>query len=62
MCSDASLLSDSIRVRPDHLKKLVSMVGACLITEHETQTQYIVLKFPLSSFNMNYVAPPKKKK
>ena len=49
-------------MRPDHLKKLVSMVGACLVTEHETQTQYIVLKFPLSSFNMNYVAPPKKKK
>jgi len=57
---DASLLTESIRVRPDHLKKLVSMVGAHLVSDSITQSQFIVLKLPLATFQTNYV-PMKKK-
>ena len=56
---DASLLTESIRVRPDHLKKLVSMVGAHLVSDSVTQSQFIVLKLPLASFQMNYVGKKK---
>ena len=63
---DASVLTKSIRVRPDHLKKLVSfnsvsyyfltlslqvsMVGAHLVSDSITQSQFIVLKLPLATF------------
>ena len=70
-------MTESIRVRPDHLKKLVScclyilsfvnilslqvsMVGAHLVSDSITQSQFIVLKLPLASFQTNYV-PMKKK-
>ena len=56
---DASLLSESIRVRPDHLKKLVSMVGGHLVSDSVTQSQFIVLKLPLSTFNVDYVGKKK---
>ena len=56
---DASLLSESIRVRPDHLKKLVSMVGGHLVSDSVTQSQFIILKLPLSTFNMDYVGKKK---
>lgn len=59
---DSSLLSESIRVRPDHLKKLVSTVGAHLVSDSDTNTQFIVLKLPLASFNMNYVGKKKNRK
>jgi len=57
---DASLLSESIRVRPDHLKKLVSMVGAHLVSDSVTQSQFIVLKLPLASFQVTYMGGKKK--
>ena len=56
---DASLLSESIRVRPDLLKKLVSMVGGHLVSDSVTQSQFIVLKLPLSTFNVDYVGKKK---
>jgi len=57
---DASLLSESIRVRPDHLKKLVSMVGAHLVSDSVTQSQFIVLKLPLATFQVTYMGGKKK--
>ena len=35
------------------------MVGAHLVSDSVTQSQFIVLKLPLASFDVNYV--PKKK-
>jgi len=59
---DTSLLTESIRVRPDHLKKLVAMVGAHLSNDSVNQSQHIVLKLPLANFNVNYVGKRKNKK
>jgi len=59
---DTSLLTESIRVRPDHLKKLVAMVGAHLSNDSVNQSQYIVLKLPLANFNVNYIGKKKNKK
>jgi len=59
---DTSLLTESIRVRPDHLKKLVAMVGAHLNNDSVSQSQFIVLKLPLANFNVNYVGKKKKGK
>jgi len=57
---DSSLLTESMRVRPDHLKKLVSMVGAHLTNDSANQSQHIVLRLPLATFNINYVGKKKK--
>ena len=38
----------------------VSMVGAHLVSDSITQSQFIVLKLPLATFQTNYV-PMKKK-
>ena len=59
---DTSLLTESIRVRPDHMKKLVAMVGAHLTNDTVNQSQYIVLKLPLANFNVNYMGKKKNKK
>ena len=59
---DTSLLTESIRVRPDHLKKLVAMVGAHLSNDSVNQSQFIVLKLPLANFNVNYVGKKKNRK
>eukprot|EP00092_Neocalanus_flemingeri_P002032 GFUD01002169.1.p1 GENE.GFUD01002169.1~~GFUD01002169.1.p1 ORF type:complete len:409 (-),score=108.62 GFUD01002169.1:45-1271(-) len=59
---DTSLLTESVRVRPDHMKKLVAMVGAHLSNDSVNQTQHIVLKLPLANFNVNYVGKKKNKK
>jgi len=56
---DTSLLTESVRVRPDHLKKLVAMVGAHLHSDSLNQQQLIVLKLPLATFNINYVGKKK---
>jgi len=57
---DSSLLTESMRVRPDHLKKLVAMVGAHITNDSTNQSQHIVLRLPLASFNVNYVGKKKK--
>ena len=46
-------------MRPDHLKKLVSMVGGHLVIDSLTQSQFITLKLPLSTFNVDYVGKKK---
>jgi len=56
---DVSLLVESVRVRNDHLRKLVSMVGAHIKSDSVTQQQLIVLSMPLATFNMNYVGKKK---
>lgn len=48
------LLTESVFVRPDHLKKLVSMVGAHMVADNQKLTQYILLKLPLAKFDINY--------
>ena len=58
---NASLLTESIRVRPDHLKKLVAMVGAHLRNDSVNQSQFTVLKLPLANFKDNYVGKKMKK-
>ena len=39
----------------------VSTVGAHLVSDSLTNNQFIVLKLPLATFNMNYVGKKKKK-
>ena len=58
---DTSLLSESIRVRADQLKKLVMMVGATTMSDSMSQGQTIVLRLPLSTFSMEYVPKAKKR-
>ena len=58
---DTSLLTESMRVRPDHLKKLIAMVGAHISNDSANQSQFIVLRIPLANFNVNYVGMKKKK-
>ena len=55
---DNSLL---IRLRLDHLKKIVAMVGAQLSNDSVNQSQFIVLKLHLANFDVNYVRSRKKK-
>merc|ERR1712013_708719 len=51
---DTTLLTDSVFVRADHLKKLVAIVGAYMVASSKEMAQYIVLKLPLAQFDINY--------
>jgi len=44
------LLTESVFVRADHLKKLVAMVGAHMVADN----QKILLKLPLAKFDINF--------
>jgi len=48
------LLTESLFVRADHLKKLVAMVGAHMVADNQKMTQYILLKLPLATFDINF--------
>jgi len=54
-------LTESIWVRSDHLKKLVSLVGARMIGDPQSQGQKIVLKLPLTTFKMEMMRKRTKK-
>jgi len=47
------LLTESLFVRAEHLKKLVAMVGAQMVADNQKMTQYILLKLPLATFDIN---------
>lgn len=57
---DVSLLTESIWVRPDHLKKLVGLVGARMVADSQGQGQKIALKLPLVTFNMEMMRKRKR--
>ena len=57
---DAGLITESVRVKPDQLKKLVSMTGAYMTTDQHTQSQVINLKLPLATFQVSSFTPKKK--
>lgn len=48
------LLTESVFVRADHLKKLVAIVGAHMVADNQKMTQYILLKLPLAKFDINF--------
>jgi len=49
-------------VRPDHLRKLVGVVGARTEGDPGDQTQRIVLRLPLATFRMEMMRARKNKK
>jgi len=59
---DVSALTESMFVRPDHLRKLVGVVGARTEGDPGDQTQRIVLRLPLATFRMEMMRARKNKK
>ena len=57
---EMNLLSESVFAKSDHLKKLVAMVGAHMVSDTQKMAQFITLKLPLATFNINYVGMKKK--
>ena len=49
-------------VRPEHLRKLVAVVGARTEADPGDQRQKIVLRLPLASFRMEMMRARKNKK
>jgi len=54
-----TMLTESVRVKSDHLKKLVSMVGAHIHSDTVTHQQTIILRLPLATFNVQYTGRKK---
>jgi len=50
--ADFSLISASLRVKADQVKRLSRLVGATVQTDALTKRSFIVLKLPLASFDM----------
>merc|ERR1712083_1010497 len=58
---EVSQLTEALFVRPDHLRKLVSVVGARMEGDSNGQGQKIMLRLPLTSFTMEMMRSRKKK-
>jgi len=58
---EVAQLTEALFVRPDHLRKLVSVVGARMDGDAHGQGQKIVLRLPLTSFSMEMMRSRKKK-
>jgi len=58
---EVSQLTEALFVRPDHLRKLVSVVGARMEGDSNGQGQKIMLRLPLASFTMEMMRSRKKK-
>ena len=57
---ETSAITESVRVDPKNLKKLVMMTGANLENDVVTSQQKIVLRKTLATYDVNYVAKQKK--
>jgi len=57
---ETSAITESVRVDPKNLKKLVMMTGANLENDAVTSQQKIVLRKTLATYDVNYVAKQKK--
>eukprot|EP00088_Acartia_fossae_P005645 TRINITY_DN1254_c0_g1_i10.p1 TRINITY_DN1254_c0_g1~~TRINITY_DN1254_c0_g1_i10.p1 ORF type:complete len:412 (-),score=76.42 TRINITY_DN1254_c0_g1_i10:72-1307(-) len=58
--TDVKLLTESIRVEPRNMKKLVAITGAHLESDPELGQQRIILRKNLASFDLSYISRKRK--